>query len=186
MNSFDVIVIVIVGITMAYGLLRGFVREIFSLVSLVLGILAACRYYSLAAHYLSQWVANEVIARTLGFAFCFIAVYLTVGLAGSAVRKLAKRAKLGAEDRLLGSIFGIMKGVLIATGIAIALVAFMPPSHPSLLQSKLLPHLITFGEIILDAIPGECRRSFDEKKHELLESWNNRQVTQPATSNRHR
>ena len=164
MNGLDIVLIIIVTASVIYSLFRGLVREVFSLLSIILGFMAAIRLYPVPASILLTWIDNSVIAHILGFVLTFIAVSILISLLGRLVRKFVKFARLESGDRLLGAVFGLLKGVFVVTVLILALILFLPPAHPVLTQSKLSPYFITLGEVSLSMIPDELKKSVRKKK----------------------
>ena len=119
MNFVDYILIAIVGLSMVLSLWRGFVREVISLIGLVLAFLAASRLSGSTGDFLGQWIGNATVADIAGFALIFIIVMIVVGLIGAVIRKLVDMAALTATDRTLGIFFGAARGMLlIFTGLS--------------------------------------------------------------------
>ena len=113
MGELDWVLVIIVGLSTLLGLTRGMVREIFALIGW------------LAAFFVSLYFSNEV-AEALPFKAVgamgrtLIAVILIVigcvfvaGLVGKIIRKILSSVSVGAEDHLLGTLFGFLRGVLI-------------------------------------------------------------------------
>jgi membrane protein required for colicin V production len=121
MNPLDWAIVAVFGASILLGLLRGFMREMFSLAGWIAGIWLAIRFAATLAASLP--LAHDwPLARTAA-----VAVLIVVGcvfaaaLAGWLVRELIKAAKLSAADRTLGGFFGLLRGALIV-GLAVFLV----------------------------------------------------------------
>ena len=52
-NFLDIVIIIIISAFSIYGLIRGFVKEIVSIISIVLGLYIALHWYEEAARYLA-------------------------------------------------------------------------------------------------------------------------------------
>ena len=75
-NSLDWALLVLAGISTLRGLMRGFVRTLFSSVGLLGGILLACWFYHPLAHALIGWIPNTTAAEVT--AFLLIALVLVL------------------------------------------------------------------------------------------------------------
>jgi len=62
-------------------------------------------------------------------------------------------------DRLLGGLFGFLKGVVICTVVVIALAAFSPTS-PWIQDSRIAPFMLATGRALIWAAPPELRQRF--------------------------
>jgi len=138
---------------MVLSLSRGFVREVISLIGLVLAFLIASRISGPTSDYLSQWIPNSTVADIAGFALIFIIVMVVVGLVGAVVRKLVDLAALTATDRTLGIFFGAARGMLLIALCFLVYTSYTRPDAPWLKQSTLTPYAIQLGEMLGQTIP---------------------------------
>lgn len=153
MNFVDYILIAIVGLSMVLSLWRGFVREMISLIGLVLAFLVASRLSGSAGEYLGQWIDNSTIADGAGFALIFVIVMLVVGVIGAVIRKLVDMADLTATDRTLGIFFGAARGMLL---IALAFLVYTSVTKPNASwykNSLLTPYAVELGNMLGGIIP---------------------------------
>ena len=171
MNALDVVLIIIVTVSVIYSLFRGLVREVFSLLSIILGFMAAIRLYQIPAGILLTWIDNSMIAHILSFVLTFITVSILISLIGRLVRKFVRFAQFESVDRLLGAVFGLLKGVFVVTVLILVLILFLPPAHPVLTQSQLSPYCITLGELSLSMIPDELKETVRKKKEGFSMYW---------------
>jgi Uncharacterized membrane protein, required for colicin V production len=171
MNALDFIILSIIFISGLYSFFRGFIREVFSILSLVLGLLLAVKFYHMPAHQLSSWVNDLMIRNLIGFIFIFIGVSLVITLIGTIIRRVFTLCKLGSLDRVLGVLLGLLKGVFIGMVIIFLLIFFLPNDHPLLIQSRLSLYLVGLGEISLEAAPDKIKNKINSKKEFLLDYW---------------
>ena len=125
LNPFDWFLIAIVVYSTVIAFLRGFFREIFSLVGLGAGILLASWNYGVLGDRLARfipWTTAQVVA----FLLIAILVMVLCGLAGKLLSSTAKTIGLGFFDRLLGGVFGLARGFLLGVAILMAAAAFLP------------------------------------------------------------
>ncbi len=113
MSELDWVLIVIVAISTLLGFSRGMVKELFALGGWI------------AAFVFSIWYAGDlsekIPLKSAGpLARYFIAIVLIVvlsvfvaGLIGNLIRKILSSVSIGAEDRLLGCLFGLLRGAII-------------------------------------------------------------------------
>ena len=156
---------------MVLSLSRGFVREVISLIGLVLAFLIASRTSGPAGDYLGEWISNSTMADIAGFAIIFIIVMVVVGLTGAVIRKLVDLAALTATDRTLGIFFGAARGMLLIALCLLVYTSYTNPDAPWLKQSTLTPYAIQLGDMLGQAIPegypfsrkGSAKRSSPQK-----------------------
>lgn len=112
-------------LSVVVGCMRGIVFEVMSL----LGWLVA---YGVALVFAPQWAPLLPVGRVGGplnalaaFGLVFLVVLVAWGLAAQVVRWLIRATPLSAIDRLLGGLFGLLRGALILLCLTTA-VSFTP------------------------------------------------------------
>ena len=118
MNSVDLILLLPMLYLGFKGFNRGLIGEVASIVGLVLGIYA-CLFFSSTV---KIWVAStfESDGYWVGiaaFAITFIGVLLGVNLIAKLLSKVLDMAALGIFNKMLGTIFGILKAMIILSAL---------------------------------------------------------------------
>jgi uncharacterized membrane protein required for colicin V production len=108
------------------GLMRGFLRELLSLVGLFLGLWVALLQFVP----LGEWIESRVpLTDPLPFHAAFWTIFLGISLIASIVgyllHKVAKGLLMGWLNAIVGLGFGVIKGVMILT-VLLFLVAYLP------------------------------------------------------------
>lgn len=121
-----VVIDIILGAFLLFGLVRGFMKgffvELASLVGLVLAVYGALHFSDYAANFLQDKVSwDEKYLNIVAFAITFVVILLAIALAGKALTRLANFAALGILNKLLGGVFGVFKIGLI---LSVVLVVF--------------------------------------------------------------
>ena len=125
MHAFDIIVLLIVGVTAIAGFMRGFVQEVLALVAWILAVLAIYYFHTPLALGLTPWVASETGAGVLAFALLLLVPYAVVKFASKWVGTASRNSVLGPIDRLLGFGFGAIKGIIIVVlGFSILVLGY--------------------------------------------------------------
>lgn len=121
MNPLDWTLIAVIAVSALLGLVRGFMREMFSLAGWIAGIWLAFLYaqpIAIAIPFANDWPLAKIAAAAL---LIVVACVFAAALAGWLVRELVKAARLSAADRTLGGMFGLARGVLLVA-VAVFLV----------------------------------------------------------------
>jgi len=114
MNYIDIIILVILIIAAILGLKKGFVRQLFGLVALFLGVFCAFHFSSFAAGYIVKWFhPGEDLTKILAFIVTFVAILLLIVFLGRLVEGLLRITALGLFNRILGLVFSVAKNALI-------------------------------------------------------------------------
>lgn len=115
----DYVIIAIVAFSALVSLIRGFVREAFSLVTWVGAFAVAVVFAVPGARLIGRWVPGEQLRLVLAFAGLF-ALTLIVGIAiGHFASLLVERAELTRADRGLGLFFGIARGYVAVAALVV-------------------------------------------------------------------
>jgi membrane protein required for colicin V production len=140
MTPVDYLLVAIVGISLLFGAIRGFLRESVALLGWLVGLWLAWHHAdevmpflggALAGTELQVWVARLII---------LLAVIVVAWLIGSLLGYLVQRSGLTLGlDRILGGVFGLVRGAVIV-GFAIMLAdAAEMQDEPWWQESKLMP-----------------------------------------------
>ena len=171
MNLFDIIVIVILGYCLIRGIFRGLVKELSSIIGVFGGFYAAYTYYPVLAKPLSKWIANAGYLNILSFLIIFCGVFIIISILGVIINYLLKIAFLGWLDRILGSVFGAMKGILIVSVLLIAFTAFLPKGTPVIKDSLLSPYVTLISEKVAKVVSKDMKHAFSAKIATIKKAW---------------
>jgi len=113
----DFAIIAIVLISVIIGLFRGFIKEALSIVVWVLSIFIALKFYGDISRYFTGITDNSTIRSGIAISILFIGCLIIGSIVSHLVSLLVKSTGLGGTDKLLGVIFGFLRGGLIAAAI---------------------------------------------------------------------
>jgi len=114
LNWVDLICIALLGATLLYGIIRGFMIQLLGIIVLIVSALVATwTYRGIAGFILGRWPdLSDKAARGIGFTIVFLLVLAAgTGLAYLLRGQMAK-AKMLAHDRMLGA-KGVLLGVIL-------------------------------------------------------------------------
>lgn len=146
MQYADYVILGIVSISILVGAVRGFIKEAFSLVVWAAAFLVAFQYSGMLAEYLESHIELPSVRTSLAFAGLFLSVLLVGGLLTFLVGKLVEKTGLSGTDRLLGGVFGGVRGLVIV--LALILVAGLTPipRDPWWQESRMIQSLMPLAE----------------------------------------
>jgi membrane protein required for colicin V production len=158
--SFQYLDLILIGIMLISGLLalmRGFTREILSLVAWGLAGLAA--FYALQQKplidFVMPYVNSDKIAQAIVAAAAFIVVLIFVSVISVKISDRVVDSSVGAFDRTLGFFYGV------ARGLALVAIAYMfyswanpPEKHEDWIKSaQSLPVIQTVSNVLIGLMP---------------------------------
>lgn len=151
MTVVDFLIVGIVIISMIYGLIRGFLKEVISLGSWILGVWAALTFSSQLAPKIipnlpfvgqMDFFADSLLRQTILMgALIFFGFAFVGAVVNYLVTKLAERTGLGGMNRFLGMIFGAARGLLIVSVGALFIInSPLVKEEPVWAEAKLRPY----------------------------------------------
>jgi membrane protein required for colicin V production len=149
----DYAILAVILLSTLVGLLRGFIKEVFSLAVWAAAFLVAYTFAGDVADWMENAIALPSARTAMGFAGLFIAVLLVGGLINYLLGKLVETTGLSGTDRLLGGIFGSARGLVLV--VAVLLVAgFTPiPEDPWWQESRTIERLMPMVRWTAEFLP---------------------------------
>ncbi|BBB33012.1 membrane protein required for colicin V production [Thermotomaculum hydrothermale] len=114
MNWIDIAVITIIIASGVFAFFKGFIREAFSIIGLIVATVLSFRFYRPFSIYLKSIIAAKPLREFITFLLIFFILLGIVALVSYLAKKLFQKAGLTFYDKLLGLLFGLVRGLLIA------------------------------------------------------------------------
>ncbi len=148
MPIIDIIIAVALVASIVVGLVRGFVKEALSIVTLLVAIWAALYFGPVVGGVSKSWLSSAELQIWFGRVLVFGVILSVGGLLGWGISKLVRVSMLGGLDRMLGSLFGIVRGILLVAVFVIGGQFAGFDNDGWWLKSRLLPYF----EVVADQI----------------------------------
>jgi membrane protein required for colicin V production len=159
MNSFDVVLILVLISFIAVGVLRGMVRE---LMSFVTWIAATAVGWLFAAEVEGQFksVSGEYALRmVLAFVALFAATWLVGLLVGLLLRRfVASRRGLTLPNLVVGGVFGLARGVILIVIAFLFAGITSIPQRSWWRESMVAPYFVTMARLAAEYLPPDVAR----------------------------
>ena len=157
MNGVDLAILLICGISMLVSLFRGFIREVFSLLVWVAAVYAALLVANPLAERMQPWIEMPSVRMIIAFVGVFVLVLIVGGLVNYLLGKLIAGTGLSGTDRLVGALFGALRGVAIVL-VAVIIARMTPfPEDPWWQESRLLPEFERLAVAVVQYFPESVR-----------------------------
>ena len=129
MNLLDLFILIPIVWLWIRGFSKGFIIELATLVGMVLGILAAYYFAGQFQEFMKDYFTfSERISKIVAYIAVFIIVWLIVYLLGKVIEKIVDVMAMGWLNKILGGIFGLLKGVLIVC-IILFIIEYADPNN---------------------------------------------------------
>ncbi len=122
MHYIDIIILVIIIASAVEGGFHGFVYEVCSLFGLIAGFVLALQFFSEVAAYLTFIPLPLWILKIVSFLVILIATNVLFRLLGKGLRSLLRKIFMGWLDRIVGAVFGLIRGAFVVVLITMILL----------------------------------------------------------------
>jgi len=170
---FDLIVLSVLLTSAVIGSIRGATRELVSVMAFIVAVVSAILALPMSTPLVQKTVETEWLAKAFAVLFVFLAIYITLRIAGSILVSRIHQTRLGAVDRVIGLGFGLIRALVLLGAFNIVFHAATPPGRTPawVLNARLYP-LTSFcadallalapkGSAMADKVTPALKRSFD-------------------------
>ncbi|WP_153556587.1 CvpA family protein [Roseimaritima sediminicola] len=145
METYDILMLVVLGGAALFGAIKGFAWQVASIGSIVASYFVAYRYREPFSQSIS---ADPPWDRVLAMVILYVGTALLIWVAFRMLSRTIDRMKLREFDRHIGAVFGLGKGILYCTLITLAAATMLGPEKRDVIArsrsgfyiSKLLAH----------------------------------------------
>ena len=166
MNIIDVIILLLIGIPALFGFKKGFLKSIFTLISIVVGIYLATRFHTNINVLTNYIIKDEKLSNLLSFILIIVIVYLIGVYISKKISGLNSLTK--SLDKIFGLLFGLLKGIIVLSLLTLGLKAYNLIPEKETKESLLFPYVVKVSPVTYDIISGiffSSGNSFLEKNN---------------------
>lgn len=140
MVGFDYLLLGLVGLSAIMGIYRGFVKEALALAGWVVAVWGAWQFGDEMAAMLPAFVDDPVLMLWAARLLMLILCLFVVGVINKLMSILVEQTGLSGTNRLLGGIFGVARGGIVAAVVVSLLQTAGFDQDPWWNESKLIPY----------------------------------------------
>jgi membrane protein required for colicin V production len=141
-SAIDWVIVVVLAVSVGLSLWRGFVREAIALAGWVVAYIVANLYVDAMASLLAGAIANVTGRYVVAFAVLFVGTLIVATVLRRLAYGIVRVAGLSLLDRLLGTVFGFARGIIvILVGVYLLRQLIAPQDLVWLEHSQLMPHV---------------------------------------------
>ncbi|WP_119391323.1 CvpA family protein [Taklimakanibacter lacteus] len=157
---FQLLDLILAGIMLISGLLalmRGFTREVLSLIAW--GAAAVAAYFAIhskeAIAFAGQYLQPEIVAKIAVGGSAFLIILIIVSLISVKLSDVVVDSAAGAFDRTLGFFYGLGRGLVLVVIAYLFYGWFIPADRQEewVKNARSLPVIQSVGEVILSLVP---------------------------------
>src|ERR1700722_1063294 len=151
----DIVLIAVMLVSGFLAMVRGFMREVLSIIAWILAAVATLYSYSKLLPYARQYFNNDVVATLAVVGGVFLLTLIVVSILTVRISDMVLDSRVGALDRPLGFLFGLARGLVIVV-IAFLFFTWLVPdrSQPEWVKSaKSRVVLAGTGQWLMSMLP---------------------------------
>lgn len=143
----DWAIIAVLGLSALISVVRGFVKEVVSLLIWVAAAVIASIFHDQLAVWMVDWISTPSLRMLTAWILLFVAVLIVGGILNYLLGKLVEATGLSGTDRLLGLLFGLARGLIILMVIVVILPSVLPVDQDLWWQeSTLIPYFLQYED----------------------------------------
>jgi membrane protein required for colicin V production len=157
----DIAVVAVILVSTVYATYRGLVAESLAIFGWIAAAYAMLFFGPWCATWMEGIIAPHWLGELIGYGIVFLIVLLPLTFASSRISENIKKSQVGTLDSVLGSAFGILRGVAIV-GIAYLLFTAWVPTREQpdwVSRARLLPVIRASAEVVASLIPDQDVRA---------------------------
>jgi membrane protein required for colicin V production len=144
MAVIDIVFLGLIAILIIRSGLRGFIKEVMSMASVALGLLAAVLFYRRGAAFVRTKILEDVavLPELIAFAALLAIVFFAIKILEHILRDIVSRINMGGLDHALGLVVGLLEG-LVLVRLLLFVIDIQPLfSAESLLENSAIAKLL--------------------------------------------
>jgi len=155
MHWIDILVIATLLISGAFAYARGFVHEVLSIFGWAGATFATIYGTPVLKHFTRGFIDTPFIADLVTGILIFIATLVILSIITKQVSRGVKESALGALDRALGFLFGLLRGAIIVSLVWIGYEWMTPPKEQPewIFEARTLPMVIQGADMLKALVP---------------------------------
>ncbi|MGX2040332.1 CvpA family protein [Methylocaldum sp. MU1018] len=151
----DYCIVGIIGLSALIGLLRGLIREVFSLCAWITAAWIGMRFSRDFSVYFDSLIPVPSARMAASFAALFFASLILASLIGFVLHKLVQSTGLTGTDRLAGMVFGVGRGMIVVAVLVLLAGATPLPEDSWWKESALIPPFQSLALWLRDQLPSD-------------------------------
>ncbi|UYH51940.1 CvpA family protein [Candidatus Kirkpatrickella diaphorinae] len=135
MYALDIACLIVILLSVIWAVHRGFAEELSAVIAWGSAITLCYFLYHFLAERLEPWMGDEKSSRTVAIIGSFIVLLVIMRMVTRSFGQFLKKNLFGNLDRILGIVFGALRGYLVLVIVFIGLRYFFPDTSQELLTS---------------------------------------------------
>ncbi len=163
-NQIDILVIIFTVISMVYGYSRGLIKEILSILSLLVSVYISVNVYPNISLFIKEYIEMAVLADSISFALMFLFLYSLINIFSNFIVASITNTPIRVLDKNFGILFGFFRALLIFSLLNILLYwTLWKESRPEWLNKSKSIVLINYtSDKLIKILPHKSYKRIEE------------------------
>ena len=159
MTSVDLVVLGVLALSGLISYMRGIVREILSIAGWAGAAMVAFTVLPFARPYVARYVPSPEWVDPAGYIVLFLVSLIVFSILSKMIGSAVRSSAVGGVDRVLGLMFGLVRGAAVAVAVYIVGGLAMPSDHwpEQVATARVLPYIHDGAIWVVKMIPPEYR-----------------------------
>ena len=159
MNWVDIVIVLVVGLFVLVGVLRGFISEVLSFLTWVFSFLVAWFFSGDFTGWFAGHLKDANLRTVVVFFLLFFVTFVVLAVVSHFIRAAWLNISSQAADRLLGGAIGFLKGALVVV-LMVLLAGLTPfPNYPSWHDSLFVGYFQQMAVYVAHWLPADVARN---------------------------
>jgi membrane protein required for colicin V production len=155
-NFIDIIVLVVIALSALIAFSNGFVNVVLWILSWVGAVVATVYFFPFARPIAERYISEPLIANGVTAVAIFIVALIICAVLNQIISRAVRGSAIGALDRSLGLLLGLVIGGVIVCGAYMLMVWAIPDERDrpqSVAEAKTLPMVQKGAEMLRNMVP---------------------------------
>lgn len=164
LHTADFIILGLIGLSILIGLIRGLIKESISLISWAVAITLAMMFVEPLSQYMT-FTQIKFVRSLLAFLLIFVGTIFIGAILNFLISSLIKKTPFKGPDRILGSVFGLFRGMAFVS-VLVLLAGLTPlPETPWWKKSYVISRFQVVAIWLKERLPEENAKVFQFHEH---------------------
>ena len=163
-NQIDILIITLTIISMIYGYSRGLIKEILSILSILLSVYISINVYPDISLFIKEYIEMAVLADSISFALMFLFLYSLINIFSNFIVSSITNTPIKILDKNFGILFGFFRALLIFSLLNILLYwTLWKKNIPQWLNNSKSMVLINYtSDKLIQILPSKSLKSIEQ------------------------